>query len=95
LESCILKMFTRLVDQRICQWMDVRDIVPETQNGFRKGFHALNNPFVLRAAIELALAEKKTLYVIFPDLSNAFPWTDHSSLWSMMYHKGIAGPMFD
>ncbi len=35
------------------------------------------------------------MYVVFPDLTNMFPWLDLSSLWSMMYRKGIAGPMFD
>lgn len=55
----------------------------------------MNNPFILRTAIDKALAEHRTLYVTLPDLTNAFPSTDHASLWSMMHKKGIAGPLFD
>ncbi len=43
----------------------------------------------------MACAEKKALYVVFPDLTNVFPWTDHGTLWSMMYRKGVGGPIFD
>lgn len=75
--------------------MDDNYILPETQNGFRKGYHGMNNPFILRTAIDVALAEGKTLHVVFPDLTNTFPSMDHASLWSMMYKKGVAGPLFD
>ncbi len=39
--------------------------------------------------------EGRTLYVVFLDLTNAFPSTDHASLWLMMYKRGVAGPLFD
>lgn len=95
LESCLLKMFTLLLVRRVRLWMEDNHTLPESQNGFRRGYHAMNNPFILRTAIDKALAEHRTLYVAFPDLTNAFPSTDHASLWSMMYKKGIAGPLFD
>ncbi|SJL12634.1 uncharacterized protein ARMOST_16063 [Armillaria ostoyae] len=95
LESCFPRVFTLLIDQRLQTWMQANGILPETQNGFRLGYHGLNNPFILRTVIDVALADGKALYVVFPDLANAFPWLNLSSLWSMMYRKGIAGPMFD
>ncbi|KAF9020380.1 hypothetical protein BDZ89DRAFT_274573 [Hymenopellis radicata] len=49
LESCILKMMTLLVERRTQQWMSDIDIIPETQNGFRKGYNALNNPWILQS----------------------------------------------
>lgn len=95
LESCFLRVFTLLIDRRLQTWMQANGILPETQNGFRLGYHGLNNPFILRTVIDVALADGKALYVVFPDLANAFPWLNLSSLWSMMYRKGIAGPIFD
>lgn len=50
---------------------------------------------LLTSQIDKALAEGRTLYVAFPDLTNAFPSTDHASLWSMMYKRGVSGPLFD
>ncbi|KAK0462353.1 uncharacterized protein EV420DRAFT_1265412 [Desarmillaria tabescens] len=80
LESCLLKMFTLLLDRHVHLWIEDNHILPESQNGFRRGYHAMNNPFILRMAIDKALAEGQTLYVAFPDLTNAFPSTDHASL---------------
>ncbi|KAF8884101.1 hypothetical protein CPB85DRAFT_1200949, partial [Mucidula mucida] len=95
LESCVLKMMTLLAEGRVQQWMTDIGIIPETQNGFRKGYNALNNPWILQCAIQMAMAEKKTLYVVFPDLTNAFPWRNHGMMWSMLYRKGAGGPVFD
>ncbi len=95
LEACLMKMFTLLWDDRFREWMEDEGILPDTQNGFRRGYHGLNNLFILRCAIETALALGRPLFVVLPDLSNAFPSTDHSSLWTQMYKAGVAGPLFD
>ncbi len=91
LESCLLKMFTLLWDDRFREWMEDEHILPNTQNGFRRGYHGLNNHFILRCAIETALGSGRPLYVVLPDLTNAFQLTDHSSLWVMMYKHGFRG----
>ncbi len=75
--------------------MENEKILPDSQNGFRRGFHGLNNPFILRCAIEAALGSGRPLYVVLPDLTNAFPSTDHSLLWVMMYKRGAGGALFD
>ncbi len=95
LESCLLKMFTLLWDDRFREWMEDEKILPDSQNGFRRGFHGLNNPFILRCAIEAALGSGRPLYVVLPDLTNAFPSTDRSLLWVMMYKRGAGGALFD
>ncbi|KAK0235257.1 hypothetical protein EDD85DRAFT_773440 [Armillaria nabsnona] len=95
LESWLLKMFMLLLVQYVCLWMEDNHTLLESQNGFRRGYHTMNNPFILCIAINKALVEHCTLYVAFPDLTNAFLSTDHVSLWSMMYKKGIASPLFD
>ncbi|PBK82326.1 hypothetical protein ARMGADRAFT_1001676 [Armillaria gallica] len=90
LESYLLKMFTLLWDDWFREWMEDEHILPDTQNGFRRGYHGLNNPFILRCAIETVLGFGHPLYVVLPDLTKAFPLTDHSSFWVMMYkHKGV------
>ncbi|KAL1751171.1 hypothetical protein FB107DRAFT_222565, partial [Schizophyllum commune] len=95
LESCILKMLTLIIDRRAVEWMEANDLLPDTQNGFRLGRHALNNPFIVRCAVDRAVAEGKALYVVFPDLTNAFPSTVPEVLWLQLYEAGMRGPMFD
>ncbi|KAF5338306.1 hypothetical protein D9758_015745 [Tetrapyrgos nigripes] len=41
------------------------------------------------------MAEGDTLYVVFLDISNAFPSADHSFLWLQMQTLGLTGIYFD
>ena len=95
LESILLKMLTLLIDRRIREWADAMDLIPDTQNGFREGARTNNNAFVLRAAIEKARSEGKTLYVAFVDLTNAFPSVDQPTLWRKLSAMGVSGPLVD
>ncbi|KAI5822343.1 hypothetical protein K523DRAFT_221733, partial [Schizophyllum commune Tattone D] len=70
-------------------------IIPASQNGFRPAYRTNNNAFILRAAIEKARATGETLYVVFMDLSNAFPSTDQALLWLKLLRRGATGTMFD
>ncbi|KAK0441142.1 uncharacterized protein EV420DRAFT_1278896, partial [Desarmillaria tabescens] len=79
-ESFLRKVFTLLWDEHFCEWMKDESILSNSQNGFQHGFQSLNNPFILRYAIETALDARKPLYIVLPDLTNAFPSTNHSSL---------------
>ncbi|KAF5386614.1 hypothetical protein D9615_001545 [Tricholomella constricta] len=95
LESCMLKLLTLLIDKRLRDWAEAYHILPDTQNGFRPHYRTNNNSFILRCAIERARATGKTIYIAFIDLENAFPSTDIPLLWTKLYRKGVAGPIFD
>jgi hypothetical protein len=51
--------------------------------------------FILRCAIDRARALGKPLFVVFADLSNAFPSTDQATLWLKMRAAGAGGAIFD
>ena len=71
------------------------DLLPHSQNGFCEGYQTNNNAYILCCAIDKARSQNRPLYVAFVDCSNAFPWTDHATLWLKLYHKGVGGPLFD
>jgi hypothetical protein len=81
LESCFLKLLTLLVHKCLYDWAERNCILPPSQNGFHHSYHTNNNAFVLCCLIERARSLKKSLYVAFVDISNAFPSTDHPTLW--------------
>ncbi|KAF5385079.1 hypothetical protein D9615_000996 [Tricholomella constricta] len=95
LESCMLKLLTLLIDKRLRDWAEAYHILPDTQNGFRPHYRTNNNSFILRCAIECARASGKSVYIAFINLENAFPSTDIPLLWTKLYRKGVAGPIFD
>ncbi|KIY70193.1 hypothetical protein CYLTODRAFT_320249, partial [Cylindrobasidium torrendii FP15055 ss-10] len=95
LESCILKLFTLVIEMRLTEWTTRKGIIPDSQNGFRKGMRTHNCSFILRAAIDAAVADGERLYVAFVDLKDAFPSTNIATLWVKMYRQGAAGKIFD
>ncbi|CDO70999.1 hypothetical protein BN946_scf184844.g3 [Trametes cinnabarina] len=95
LESCFLKTLTVLIDRRLRDWAKAVGRLPDSQSGFRAGHRTYNNAFVVRAAIEKARALGRTLFIVFADLSNAFPSVDQHSLWSKLARWGVGGPLFD
>jgi hypothetical protein len=52
LESNLLKFFTWICDRRLRAWCNAYDILPPTQNEFCPRRRTVDNPFILRAAIE-------------------------------------------
>ncbi len=95
LQSCLMKLLTLIIDFRVTEWIDDANILPRSQNGFRRGNRTHNNSFILRTAIDHAHAHGRVLYVAFVDLENAFPSTDLSTLWTKWRRLGVGGPMYD
>ncbi len=95
LESCFAKTLTLLIERRVRQWAVDNNKIPSSQNGFRPRHRTNNNAFVLRAAIDKAQSDGKTLYVAFIDLTNAFPSVDQPTLWNKLEAMGVSGPVID
>jgi hypothetical protein len=95
LESVLLKLMTLIIHKRITAWCLARDLIPASQNRFREGFRTNDNVFVLRCAIERARALGLSLYVIFADITNAFPSTEQATLWLKIRNMGAGGHVFD
>ncbi|KAJ3502171.1 hypothetical protein NLJ89_g9010 [Agrocybe chaxingu] len=95
LESCLLKALTFIIHTKFSKALDRAGIIPPTQNGFRKDCRTNNNSFILRSIIDKVTAEGDSLYVAFVDISNAFPSTNHSSLWVKLDSYGLTGQYFD
>lgn len=95
LESALVKFLTFLIDRRLREWEESRNILPPSQNGFRKGHRTNNNAFVLRTAIDEARSKDRTLYVLFVDLTNAFPSVNQPTLWRKLHLWGAQGPVID
>ncbi|KAJ7187472.1 hypothetical protein GGX14DRAFT_334383, partial [Mycena pura] len=95
LESCFLKLVTLLIHMRLTKWCMAVGMLPNSQNAFREGYHTNDNMFILRCAVDRARAMGVPLYVVFADLSNAFPSTDQATLWLKMRGAGAGGPIFD
>lgn len=93
--STLGKLFTRILNNRLCFWSDCYNVLIDVQMGFRHGFSTVDNMFVLRALIDTLMSQKKKLYCAFVDFRKAFDYVNRDCLWYKLLKNGIRGPMFD
>lgn len=91
LVSCLLKLFTSILANRLVTWADENQIIPEHQNGFRRGRSCEEHIFTLSAISQFYLGRNRAAYIIFIDLQRAFDSINHSLLWSKLLAVGVSG----
>ena len=92
--SCLGKLFTALINERLNKFVNVNNILGEEQAGFRSGYSTQDHIFTLHTLIDLYLNKfgpKKILYCAFIDYRKAFDLVDRSSLWSKLLTYNING----
>ena len=70
--SCLGKLFTALLSDRLNFYVEENVILKENQAGFRKDYSTIDHIFVLHALTKLLQFEKKKLFCSFIDFSKAF-----------------------
>ena len=79
--SCLGKLFTNVINNRLTAWAEENDIYCENQFGFRKSRGITDCMFILHGIIQLLLNHSKTLFCAFVDLERAFDGTNRRALW--------------
>ena len=70
--SCLGKLFTAVLNDRLCNFLEYNEMLHENQAGFRKHYSTTDHIFTLHSLIELLKYEKKKLFCCFVDFSKAF-----------------------
>ena len=92
--SCLSKLFTSILNNRLTQFLDLFDGTNENQAGFRKGYSTIDQYFCLNTLIEFFKAQKKKIYSAFIDFSQAFDSVWRSGLWRKLLDNHINGKFF-
>ncbi|MCG8033764.1 MAG: reverse transcriptase family protein [Candidatus Thiodiazotropha taylori] len=92
--SCLSKLFTSILNNRLTHFLDAFDLLNENQAGFRKGYSTTDHIFTLNALIELFKAKKKKLYCAFIDFSKAFDSVWRIGLWRKLLDTSVNGKFF-
>ena len=84
--SCLSKVFTSMINNRLNDFCENNKVLPKEQIGFSKGFSTSDHIFVLKTIIDdMKKNQGKPLYCAFIDLSKAF-----DSVWHLgLYYKLI------
>ena len=89
--SCLSKVFTTIINNRLTTFLESNNKLSETQSGFRSGYSTADNILVLYFLIDYLKSKGKTVYCTFIDYSNAFDNLWRVGLWRKVLDLGIDG----
>ena len=91
LVSCVGKLFTSILSNRLYTYVESNNVFTNTQAGFRKGYSTTDNIFILYSLIEMLNYRKKKLFCAFIDLKQAFDTVWRDGLWWKMVNCNVNG----
>ena len=89
--SCLGKLFTRLINNRLTDWSEKYFVLVEAQVGFRANMSTVDEVFVLHCLLTHVLNKGKKLYCAFVDFTKAFDYVVRDNLLYKMIKLGIRG----
>ncbi len=92
--SCLGKVFTAVLNERVNIFLDTNNILKENQAGFRAKYSTTDHIFTLKFLIDKLRAKKKKLFCSFIDFSTAFDKIWRTGLWNKLLKTGINGKLF-
>ncbi len=93
--SCIGKLFTSVLNNRLNVFCDLFNVIDENQAGFRKSYSTTDHIFLVKSLIDLFKFQKKRLFCAFVDYKKAFDVVWRAGLWQKLYYQGIQGKMLN
>lgn len=87
--NSIYKLYASIINSRLAEYVEVNNLLPDTQNGFRAKRSTMDNVYVLNYAIQAALAKGRKLFCAFIDFKAAFDMISRSKLFKKLRKMNI------
>ena len=94
LNSCMSKVFSAVLNNRLNKFSDEFELISNAQAGFRKHFSTVDNIFILHVLISIYFSSKKKLFCSFIDFKSAFDTVWRVGLWQKLQNANIQGKIF-
>ena len=88
--SCLGKLFTSILNNRLKEWSENNDIINQFQYGFRTQRSTVDAIYILQGIIDIFIHTSKPMYASFVDLKKAFDNTHQKALWYKMHVNNIS-----
>ena len=89
------KLFTSVLNNRLSTFLEDNVILSENQAGFGKGYANTDHILSLYALKEILISQKKKLFCVFIDFSQAFDSVWRVGLWQKLLKTGVNGKFFN
>ena len=87
LVSCLGKVYTAIINERLNSFANSIELITKSQAGFRKGYSTVDSIFCLYSLIQLYFLSNRKLFCIFVDFRKAFDTIWRVGLWPKKYCK--------
>ena len=96
LTNVLCKIMERLVNKRLCDFLEENEYLHPMQSGFRKGRNTLHNLLHLEHDVKLSLSDNNFTVAIFLDIEKAFDMCPRKGILKKMHEMGLRGnlPIF-
>ncbi len=95
INSCLGKLFTKILQARLLNYVEQNDKLSENQAGFRPGRSTSDHLFVIKSLVNKYLKlQKKTLYCCFIDFSKAFDTVWRNGMFLKLLQLGTNGKFY-
>ena len=91
INSCLSKLFTLLLNERLTLFCESNQIIEYNQVGFRKGFRTADQVFTLKTIIDQSFSRGDKLYACFVDFRKAYDTVWREALLYRLLQNGISG----
>ena len=95
LVSCLSKLFTSVLNNRLLAWSKRYNIVSDAQFGFKPGVGTNDAIFALHGIIKQTLSKKRKLYCCFVDYRKAFDSVNRNKLFLKLSRSGVTGKLLN
>jgi hypothetical protein len=92
--SCLGKLFTSIINNRLTFLSNEFEIIFKNQSRFRKGFATTDNIFIMHALVSIYFSLGKKLYFTFVDFRKSFDTVWRTGLWKKLLKHDINGKCF-
>ena len=87
--SCIGKVLTSILNERLTKFLETNKILSKNQAGFRKRYPTNDHIFLFKCIIDLFLHSKQKIFCAFIDYQKAFDTVWREGLWNKLSLSGI------
>ncbi len=92
--SCVYKVYSGLINNRIISYLEDLGFFVDEQNGFRKGRSCQDHIFSLTSVIRNRQAQNQSTFTAFVDFQKAFDWVDRDLLFLKLLLNNIDGKTY-
>ena len=87
--SCMGKLFTSILNERLKQYSETNHLINEIQAGFRQAYSTLDHIYLLKCIIDLFKWRKRKLFCLFVDYKKAFDMVWREGLWYKLVRDNV------